>query len=101
MGEDFLPFVNYFQKYTIEVMPHKAVYQFYCSLLPKKKTYLKYLSGKKEKTNDKVVPFIMKYFEVSKYQAAEYYNLMSKEELILLVKKFGKSDKEIKGMRIR
>lgn len=101
MQEDFLPFVNYFQKYTIEVMPHKSVYQFYCNLLPKKKTYLKYLSGKKEKTNDMVVPFIMEYFEVSKLQASEYYKLMSKEDLILLVKKFGKSDKEIKKMKIR
>jgi hypothetical protein len=101
MNDDFLPFVNYFQKYTIEVMPHKAVYQFYCNLLPKKKTYLKYMSGKKERTNDLVVPFIMKYFEVSKYQAADYYDLMTKEELILLVKKYGKSDKEIKKMKIR
>ena len=82
-------------------MPPKTVYQFYCSLLPKKKTYLKYLSGKKEKTNDKVVPFIMEYFEVSKLQAADYYDLMSKEDLKLLLKKFGKSDKEIKKMRIR
>ena len=101
MNEDFLPFVNHFQKYTIEVMPHKAVYQFYCNLLPKKKTYLRYLSGKKEKTNDKVVPFIMKYFEVSKLQAADYYDLMLNEELILLVKKYGNSDKEIKKMRIK
>jgi len=101
MSEDFLSFVNYFQKYTTEVMPPKAAYQFYCNLLPKKKTYLRYLSGKKEKTNDLVVPFIMKYFEVSKSQAAEYYDLMSKEELTLLVKKFGNSDKEIKKMKIR
>ena len=43
----------------------------------------------------------MEYFEVSKLQAAEYYDLMSKEDLKLLIKKFGKSDKEIKGMRIR
>ena len=89
MGDDFLPFVNHFQKYTIEVMPPKAVQQFYCNLLPKKKTNLRYLSGKKEKTNDKVVPFIMKYFEVSKLQAADYYDLMLKEDLILLLKKKG------------
>ena len=101
MKEDFLPFVNHFQKYTIEVMPHKSVYQFYCNLLPKKKTFLRYLSGKKGKTNDAVVPFIMKYFEVSKSQASEYYTLMSKDDLISLVKKFGKSDKEIKKMKIR
>ena len=101
MSNDFLPFVNHFQKYTIEVMPQKSVYQFYCNLLPKKKTYLRYLSGKKEKTNDLVVSFIMKYFEVSKIQAAEYYKLMPKSDLILLLKKFGKSDKEIKKMKIR
>ena len=101
MSDDFLPFVNHFQKYTIEVMPSKAVYKFYCNLLPKKKTYLRYLSGKKEKTNEKVVPYIMKYFEVSKSQASDYYYLMSKDDLTLLVKKFGKSDKEIKKMRIK
>ncbi len=101
MNDDFLPFVNYFQKYTIEVMPRKVAYQFYCNLLPKKKIYLRYLSGKKEKTNDKVVPFIMEYFEVSKLQAADYYDLMTKEDLKLLLKNFGKSDKEIKKMKIR
>ena len=101
MSEDFIPSVNHFQKYTIEVMPHKSVYQFYCNLLPKKKTFLRYLSGKKGKTNDMVVPFIMEYFEVSKSQASEYYTLMSKDDLISLVKKFGKSDKEIKKMKIR
>ena len=101
MSEDFIPFVNHFQKYTIEVMPHKSVYQFYCSLLPKKKTYLKYLSGKKEKTNDKVVPYIMKYFEVSKKEATDYYDIMEKINLKLLLKKFGKSDKEIKKMGVK
>ena len=101
MNNDYLPIVNHFQKLTIEVMPHKSVYQFYCNLFQKKKTFLRYLSGKKGKTNDAVVPFIMKYFEVSKSQASEYYTLMSKEDLISLVKKFGKSDKEIKKMKIR
>jgi len=101
MSDDFLPFVNHFQKYTIEVMPSKAVYQFYCNLLPKKKIYLRYLSGKKENVNEKVVSYIMKYFEVSKNQSVDYYQLMSREELILLLKKFGNSDKEIKKMKIR
>ena len=59
------------------------------------------MSGKKEKTNEMVVPFIMKYFEVSKSQGAEYYRLMPKTDLISLLKKFGKSDKEIKKMKIR
>ena len=96
MSEDFIPFVNHFQKYTIEVMPHKSVYQFYCNLLPKKKTYLKYLSGKKEKTNDKVVPYIMEYFEVSKKEAADYYDIMEKMNLKLLLKK----DENLKSVEL-
>ena len=101
MNDDFLSFVNYFQKYTIEIMPRKSVYQFYCKLLPKKKTYLKYLTGNKYKIDDTVVECLIKYFEVSKKQALEYYRLMDKKDLKLLLKKFGKSDKEIKNMGIR
>jgi len=101
MNNDFLPIINHFQKLTIEAMPPSAVYRFYCSLLPKKKTYLKYLSGKKNKTNEKVVPFIQEYFEVSKLQASEYYKLMTTDDIKFLVKKYGKTDKEIKGMKIR
>ena len=100
MSEDFLPFVNYFQKYTTEVMPAKSVYQFYCNLLPKKKTYLKYLTGNKYKIDDAVYECLVKYFEVSKKQALEYYRLMDKKDLKLLLKKFGKSDKEIKEMKV-
>ena len=37
MGEDFLPLVNHMQNYCIQDMPHKAVYQFWCGILPKKK----------------------------------------------------------------
>jgi len=101
MNDDFLPIINHFQKLTIEVMPIGVVYKFYCSLLPKKKTFLRYLSGKKTKTNEKVVPFIQEYFEASKLQASEYYNLMTTDELKSLLKKYGKSDKEIKKMGVK
>ena len=67
----------------------------------KKKTYLKYLTGNKYKIDDTVVECLIKYFEVSKKQALEYYRLMDKKDLKLLLKKFGKSDKEIKNMGIR
>ena len=101
MNNDFLPIVNHFQNLTIEVMPTSAVYKFYCSLLPNKKTYLRYLSGKKKKVNEKVVPFIQEYFEVSKIQAGEYYQLMNKDELKSLLTKYGKTEKEIKKMGVK
>ena len=51
--------------------------------------------------NEKVVPFIQEYFEVSKLQAGEYFKLMTTNELKSLLQKYGKSDKEIKKMGVK
>ena len=98
MNKDILPLVNHYQNYIIEVMPHKTVYQFWCGVLPKKKTYLKYIKGKKDKFNKEVIDYLVRYFEVSKQQASEYVKLIPKENLAHMLKEYGKTDKEIKKM---
>ena len=98
MSEDFLPLVNHMQNYCIQDMPYKAVYQFWCGVLPKKKTYLKYIKGKKDKYNKEVIDYLVDYFEVSRLQASEYRDLIPKENLIHMLKEYGKNDKEIKKM---
>ena len=79
-------------------MPHKAVYQFWCNVLPKKKTYLKYIKGKKDKLNKEVIDYLVKYFEVSRLEASEYISLIPKDSLKNLLGEFGKTDKEIKKL---
>ena len=86
------------QNYCIQDMPHKAVYQFWCGVLPKKKTYLKYIKGKKDKFNKEVIDYLVDYFEVSRLQASEYFELIPKQNLIHMLKEYGKSDKEIKKL---
>ena len=98
MGKDFLPLVNYMQNYCIQSMPHKSVYQFWCGVLPKKKTYLKYIKGKKDKFNKEVLNYIVEYFEVSRLEASEYVQLIPKENLKDLLREFGKTEKEIKKL---
>ena len=98
MSEDFLPLVNHMQNYCIQDMPHKAVYQFWCGVLPKKKTYLKYIKGKKDKYNKEVIDYLVDYFEVSRLQASDYRDLIPKENLIHMLKEYGKNDKEIKKL---
>ena len=98
MSEDFLPLVNHMQNYCIQDMPHKAVYQFWCGVLPKKKTYLKYIKGKKDKFNKEIIDYLVEYFEVSRLQASEYRGLIPKENLIYMLKEYGKNDKEIKKL---
>ena len=91
MSNDILPLVNHMQNYVIEDMPHKAVYQFWCGVLPKKKTYLRYIKGKKDKYNKEVIDYLVNYFEVSRLQASEYRELISKENLIHMLKEYGLS----------
>ena len=79
-------------------MPHKAVYQFWCGVLPKKKTYLKYIKGKKDKFNKEIIDYIVEYFEVSRLQASEYVSLIPKDNMKNLLREFGKSEKEIKKL---
>ena len=98
MNKDILPLVNHYQNYMIQVMPNKAVYQFWCGVLPKKKTYLRYIKGKKDKYNKEVIDYLVNYFEVSRLQASEYRELIPKENLIHMLKEYGKNDKEIKKM---
>ena len=98
MGEDFLPLVNHFQNYVINEMPHGIDYRFYCDLLPKKKMYLKYIKGKKDKFNKEIINYIVEYFEVSRLQASEYIPLIPKESMKNLLREFGKNEKEIKKL---
>ena len=101
MKEDYLPLVNHFQKFTIGTMPHSSVYRFYCNLLPKRKEYLKYISGNKRKVNKDLIGYLVDYFEISTNQALDYYDLLSKDDLKSILKEYGKSKKEMKSMGVK
>ena len=101
MSKDFLPLVNHMQNYCIQDMPHKAVYQFWCGILPKKKTYLKYISGNKRKVNKDLIGYLVDYFEISTKQALDYYDLLTKDDLKSILKEYGKSKKEMKSMGLK
>ena len=52
MNMDLLPIINVLQKYTIGLLTPRDVYKLYLDFLPKKKTFDKYIKGKKDGTND-------------------------------------------------
>jgi uncharacterized protein YeeX (DUF496 family) len=54
----------------------KDVYKLYCDLIPKKKTFLRYVKGKKDvKYEDWVIDIVCKEYEVSKFEAKDYLNI--------------------------
>ena len=99
MNPDYIEIVDMFQQYTIGPLSKKHVYQLYFDFLPKQKTFNKYIKGKKaDKYNKDLVKFIADHYEVPKFEAEEYIGLLEKVEIISLLKKYGKSDKEAKSL---
>ena len=99
MNPDYIEIVDMFQQYTIGPLNKKHVYQLYFDFLPKQKTFNKYIKGKKQdKYNKDLVKMIADHYQVARIEAEEYIGLLGKDNLISILKKYGKSEKEIKGL---
>ena len=88
MNMGLLELVNELQKYTIGQLSPKDVYKLYLDVLPKKRSFDKY--------NDKVLGYLSQYFEVSHREVKDYLEILSKDEVIEIIQKFGVDKKEIK-----
>ena len=99
MNPDYIEIVDMFQQYTIGPLSKKHVYQLYFDFLPKQKSFNKYIKGKKQdKYNKDLVKLIADHYQVAKIEAEEYIGLLGKDNLTSILKKYGKVDKEIKGL---
>ena len=74
------------------------------SLLPKKKVFTKYIKGRKDvKYNPELISILCTYYEVSKDEIKSYLQLFFQDkvrilDLISILKKYGRTDKEIKKL---
>ena len=99
MNSNYIEIVDMFQQYTIGPLSKKHVYQLYFDFLPKQKSFNKYIKGKKQdKYNKELVKLIADHYQIAKIEAEEYISLLEQAEISSLLKKYGKSEKEIKGL---
>tara|TARA_Y100000361_G_C11062180_1_gene291094 strand:- start:369 stop:788 length:420 start_codon:yes stop_codon:yes gene_type:complete len=97
MDKEFIEVVNMFQKYAIGVLEPREVYKWYSEVLPKGKRFNKYIKSKKSKKYDsEMIDILQKYFECSKLQVKQNLELISKDELIEILNKYGLEKKKIK-----
>ena len=97
MNLDLLPIVNELQKYTIGTLSARDVYKLYLNFLPKKKTFDKYVKGKKSsKYNKDMLVYLSQWYGVSQSEVKDYLEILSKDEVKTILKKYGLTDKEIK-----
>ena len=99
MNQNYTEIVNDFQKYWS--LEPREVYKFYCDVLPKQRSFDRYIKAKKEETYpDWVVEILCKYFQESKSHIAEYLYLISKEELKNILQMYGTEPKMIKKLKL-
>jgi hypothetical protein len=99
MNLDLLPIVNILQKYTIGFLSARDVYKVYLDFLPKKKTFDKYIKGSKSsKYNKEVLEYLSKWYGVSQREVTDYLEILSKDDVINILTKYGLTEKESKKL---
>ena len=100
MSPQLIEIVDMFQHYTIGPLTREHVYKLYYDILPKGKFFSKYIKGKKsDKYNNDLVKFVAEHVQISKREAMEYIDYWKNghiDELKSLLKKYGKTEKEMK-----
>ena len=97
MSTTYIDLVNEVQHYTNGQLGDKEVYNLYKDILPKKKSFFRYIKGSKNnKYSDTVLDYLTRYFQVSRREVKDYLNLMSKGDIQSILQKYGFTEKEIK-----
>ena len=76
----------------------KQIYNFYREMIPKRKVWLQYIKSKTKAVNKDLIENIAKYYEVGVTDATSYFEVMTKEEISIILNEMGKDSKEIKKL---
>jgi uncharacterized protein (DUF433 family) len=94
MRSENIEVVNLIQKYP--TLPKEQLYNFYCKVIPKNKTFFKYIKSKEKDFNPELIKLIANWFCVSTREAIEFYPLLNKDEVKNILSIMNISNKKIK-----
>ena len=80
------------------LMPNnkKEIYNFYKEMIPKRKSYFKYIKSKNKQPNKDLLEKITSYFKVGSSEASSYIDILNKKDLTNILNEMGVDDKEKK-----
>ena len=88
----YIELVNYIQ--TIPYDNKQQIYLIYREMIPKQKTFFKYLKVSKRKKNLQAIDYVAKHFECSLGESEEYMDLLREHGVRGVLYKMGITDKE-------
>jgi len=91
MSELYLPIVNEINK--CQNIPKESHYTYYNTILPKRKQYFKYIK-KKNEISESDKELLCKYYKVGPRQIDEYVNILTKEQIQIIVDKYQKNGRK-------
>ena len=95
MKENYIDFVNTIQKYSIN---KESLYNYYCQLIPKRKTFFRYVKPKKNTLNPNLITILAKRFALSEREIKDNYQLIGKDLSQNILQNIGIDDKQIKKL---
>lgn len=80
------------------LMPNnkKEIYNFYKEMIPKRKSYFKYIKSKNKQPNKELVEKLTSYFKIGSSEVSTYIDILNKKELTNILNEMGVDDKEKK-----
>lgn len=90
MNPDYTDLINLLQHLTINVLDPESVWKLYQKMLPHHYTYSKYLKPSvSKKYNKEVMNYLYMYFEVSERELTEYLSILTQNDIIDIIEKYG------------
>jgi len=87
--------VNGIQEYW--KLDPEIVYKFYISVIPKSKTFLRYVKSKKKSKVEKwAMEHLVDYFQCSTREVEQHLDILTKEQVTTIIMKYGVDDKQLK-----
>lgn len=96
MNPDYVTFINDLQQYVLSGLPRSAVYKLYLDILPKVKTYNKYVKSSGDTYSKELIDIITTHYQCSSREAKLYIDTFHKVDLNALkqiIMAYGNSDK--------
>lgn len=98
MVEDMAQLYQYFDQ-----IPSPQFYQLLIAMVPKNNRFSPWIKSKVLKHNKNLLSLVAKRFQIPRYQANDYVNLLLRtetgmEELVAICKAFGLEDKEVEEL---
>ena len=84
--------------YAQTLMPtnKREIYNFYKEMIPRRKTFFKYIKSKTKNPSKELVEKLSFYFKVGKSEVLSYIDILDKENILSLLREMGIEQKEAK-----